>query len=124
MISLVPTNGSGRLISISEAPIGRKFKSSSRYFILIMEMGFRLTVIGLVFNIIGSLFLAKPLIKSKELIKEITTYEDSGAILGMGTVQKRNPSLIKSLQRDNIFGIVGIILLVIGFLSQLISLLY
>ena len=87
-------------------------------------MGFRLTVIGLVFNIIGSLFLAKPLIKSKELIKEITTYEDSGAILGMGTVQKRNPSLIKSLQRDNLFGIVGIILLVIGFLSQLISLLY
>jgi len=36
MIPLVPINGSGRLISISEAPIGQRFKSSSRYYFLIL----------------------------------------------------------------------------------------
>jgi len=80
-----------------------------------------LTITGLCLNFIGAGLLAKPLLKSKELINEISTYEDSGAVLDMGVEKKTNNHLKKSLEQDNVFGIIGLTLLGIGFILQLIG---
>jgi len=79
---------------------------------------------GLIFNCIGAIVLAKPLLRSKELIDRLSSYEDSRAILDVGTVKKTNEHLKGSLEKDNIFGIIGIALLFFGFLAQFFSLLF
>jgi hypothetical protein len=78
-----------------------------------------LNIIGLACNLMGAGLLVKPLLKSKELINEISHYEDSGAMLGMGTTKKKNEPLKKSLELDNILGKVGFTFLIVGFILQL-----
>lgn len=70
-----------------------------------------LNLIGLILNFIGSLIMGLGMIRSKNRIeKESGTYYDG------------NPYTKKFFYTDRKIGLLGIILLAIGFLLQLISL--
>lgn len=84
-------------------------------------MNVGLSIVGLLISGIGAVLLAKPLIKSKEEIGRISTYIDSGVIWDRGEEERVNEDLKKSLERDNVIGIIGIVLLFVGFVLQILG---
>ncbi|MCL4378362.1 MAG: hypothetical protein M1409_08305 [Actinobacteria bacterium] len=66
------------------------------------------SIVGLFFNLIGSILLGKTVIKSDKEIDKIS-----------GTYWGSNADLAKSLKRDKIVGKLGICILIIGFVLQL-----
>ncbi len=84
----------------------------------------KLTALGLGLDIIGAIILASTLLKSDEEILFISSYTNSGAVLDQGHVVQTNSDLKEDLENSRERGILGTIILVIGFSFQLISLFY
>ncbi len=84
-----------------------------------------LSVLGLILDIIGVILLAKPLLKSKENIENISSYItiNTGAILGKDYERLINKNLVDSLTKDNKIAKFGINILVTGFTLQILGIL-
>lgn len=69
-------------------------------------------VIGLILDFIGAILFVIPIIRTKKAIEK-----ESGTYVG------HNPHLMKSKTRETYMGIVGLILLAIGFFLQIVAVL-
>ena len=78
-------------------------------------------VVGIVFDIFGVYLLTKPLLKSELQIKYISTYVNEWNRSGRGQTELINEDLKKSLEDDNVKGMVGMGFVIFGFVLQLIS---
>lgn len=67
-------------------------------------------IIGLLLNIIGAIFFAVPVLKSKKAIEEES-----------GTYWNYNPPLRKAMKRERTLGIIGLVFLLLGFVLQIIA---
>lgn len=74
---------------------------------------------GLILITYGAILLVKPLIKSNKEIEAISSYRNSGAILGMGHTIEVNEPLKRNLEEDRDKGFEGAMLIFVGFTLQL-----
>ncbi len=78
------------------------------------------TIAGLILSIIGTIKLIEPFILGNKAILKLSSYEDSGAILGMGTVTKYNQEAINNFTKSRNKAFEGISFIFVGFTFQLI----
>ncbi len=81
-------------------------------------MSILLNVVGLIFDALGAMLLAKLLIKSDSQIKDLCTYY---VMVFTDDAEMINEHLVKSFKTDRNYGIIGITCLVIGFTLQIIG---
>ncbi len=81
-------------------------------------MSILLNVVGLLFDALGAMLLAKLLIKSDSQIKDLCTYY---VMVFTDDAEMINEHLVKSFKNDRNYGIIGITCLVIGFTLQIIG---
>ena len=70
-------------------------------------MNIILNTIGLIFNVVGAIFFGLAFILRSKMIKEIAT-----------TKWNSNPDVLKWLKKSRCEGVIGLVLLVLGFFIQ------
>ena len=82
------------------------------------------TIIGMILNFLGTLLLIFPIYKSQELIKEISTIKRGPVGFDDEDEEITNIDLKNDLETDKQMAIFGGILILIGFVFQILDVIY